>query len=195
MAATASTMLPLGTNMPGFILTDAVSGKSMRSSDLAKGKKAMVIMFICNHCPYVKHVRDQLAQLGRDYAPRGVGFVAISSNDIQSYPDDAPALMKVEAQEAGYTFPYLFDEDQAVAKSYKAACTPDFFVFDAAGKLFYRGQLDDTRPRSGMTATGKDLRAALDLILRNAVSPPERQMPSLGCNIKWKPGNEPDYAR
>ncbi len=195
MAATASTMLPIGTNMPGFMLTDAVSGKLIRSSDLAKGRKAMVVMFICNHCPYVKHVRDELARLARDYAPKGVGFVAISSNDIDAYPDDAPALMKQEAAEAGYTFPYLFDEDQAVAKSYKAACTPDFFLFDAAGKLFYRGQLDDTRPRAGVPANGKDLRNALDRVLRANTSPPDRQMPSLGCNIKWKRGNEPDYAR
>lgn len=195
MAATASTMLPLGTSMPGFMLNDAVSGKLMRSSDLAKGKKAMVVMFICNHCPYVKHVRAQLAQLARDFASKGVGFVAISSNDIDAYPDDAPALMKAEAAEAGYTFPYLFDEDQAVAKSYKAACTPDFFLFDSNGKLFYRGQLDDTRPRSGATATGKDLRHAIDMVLRVGASPPERQMPSLGCNIKWRRGNEPAYAR
>ncbi len=188
-------MLPLGTNMPGFMLTDAVTGKLVRSSDLAKGKKAMVVMFICNHCPYVKHVRDELARLARDYGPKGVGFVAVSSNDIDAYPDDAPALMKQEAAEAGYTFPYLFDEDQAVAKSYKAACTPDFFLFDAAGKLFYRGQLDDTRPRAGIPANGKDLRNALDRVLRANTSPPERQMPSLGCNIKWKRGNEPDYAR
>jgi thiol-disulfide isomerase/thioredoxin len=195
LAATASTMLPLGTNMPGFMLTDTVSGKLTRSSDIAKGKKAMVVMFLCNHCPYVKHIRAEVAKLARDYAPKGVGFAAISSNDVDAYPDDCPALMKQEAAEAGYTFPYLYDEDQTIAKVYRAACTPDFYLFDATGKLFYRGQLDDTRPRSGMTAHGKDLRHALDLVLRNGASPPERQMPSLGCNIKWKPGCEPDYAR
>ena len=195
MAATASTMLPLGTNMPGFMLPDAVSGKLIRSSDIAKGKKAMVVMFICNHCPYVKHVRAELAKLARDYGPKGVGFAAISSNDVQSYPDDAPELMKQEALDAGYPFPYLYDEDQTIAKVYRAACTPDFFVFDANGKLFYRGQIDDARPRSGVSANGKDLRNALDIALRANNSPPERQMPSLGCNIKWKPGNEPDYAR
>ncbi len=195
MSATASTMLPLGTNMPGFMLPDTVSGKLVRSSDLAKGKRAMVVMFICNHCPYVKHVRDELARLARDYAPKGIGFAAISSNDVSEYPDDGPELMKREAAEAGYTFPYLYDEDQGAAKSYRAACTPDFYVFDSEGKLFYRGQLDETRPRSGAPANGKDLRHALEMVLRTGASPPERQMPSIGCNIKWKAGRDPDYAK
>ena len=194
MAATPSTMIPLGTDMPGFALNDAVSGKLVRSSTLAAGKKAVVVMFICNHCPYVKHVRAELAKLARDYAPKGVAFFAISSNDLNKYPDDGPEMMKREAAEAGYSFPYLYDEDQSIAKVYRAACTPDFFVFNAKGKLHYRGQLDSSRPGSGIPVTGKDVREALDLALRNGF-PPERQMPSLGCNIKWKPGNEPDYAR
>ena len=193
MAATASTMLPLGTNMPGFMLTDTVSGKLTRSSDIAKGKKAMVVMFLCNHCPYVKHVEDRLGQLLAGYPDLAV--VGVCTNDVEAYPDDRPDRLAEQAARAGWRVPYLIDEAQTVGQAYQAACTPDFYLFDATGKLFYRGQLDDTRPRSGMTAHGKDLRHALDLVLRNGASPPERQMPSLGCNIKWKPGCEPDYAR
>ena len=149
-------------------------------------------MFICNHCPYVQHIRAGLAQLARDYAPRGVAIVAINANDVTNYPEDSPARMRAEARAAGYTFPYLYDESQAVARAYRAACTPDFFLFDQARKLVYRGQFDDSRPGNGRPVTGQDLRAALDAVLAgNPVS--RQQQPSMGCNIKWKPGNAPDY--
>ncbi|MFM9996159.1 MAG: thioredoxin family protein [Phycisphaerales bacterium] len=198
MAATPSTMLPLGTAAPDFNLPDANgAGRRVALKDLA-GHKALLVMFVCNHCPFVKHVRAELARLGRDYQSRGVGVVAISSNDAEKYPDDAPAKMTEEAKAAGYTYPYLYDESQAVAKAYRASCTPDFYVFDGARKLVYRGQLDDSRPpgRSGGTplaVTGRDVRAALDAVLAGTpVS--ATQMPSIGCNIKWKPGNEPEYS-
>ena len=153
---------------------------------------ALLVMFICNHCPYVKHIRSGLAQLGRDYQSRGAAIVAISANDAANYPEDGPARMREEARVAGYTFPYLHDETQAVAKAYRAACTPDFFLFDHTRKLVYRGQFDDSRPGNGVPVTGKDLRAALDAVL--ACRPvPADQKPSIGCNIKWKAGNEPDY--
>jgi len=147
-------------------------------------------MFICNHCPYVKHVRAGLAAFGRDYAPRGVAVVAINANDVERYPDDSPAKMKAEAAEAGYSFPYLFDETQQVARSYGAACTPDLFVYDADRRLAYRGQLDDSRPGNGKPVTGADLRGACDALLAGR-RPSADQKPSMGCNIKWKPGNEP----
>jgi thiol-disulfide isomerase/thioredoxin len=192
-------MLPLGTPAPGFSLPDAVSGQAV-SLDGFPGAKAFLIMFICNHCPYVKWVREALARLGEDYQARGVAVVAINSNDAEQYPDDSPARMQDEARLAGYTFPYLFDESQGVAKAYRAACTPDFYVFDDERKLVYRGQLDDSRPSgrskpipgAGLPVTGKDLRAALDATLAGLPAPAE-QKPSLGCNIKWKPGNEPEY--
>jgi peroxiredoxin len=190
MARTPSTMLPLGTVAPEFKLPDT-TGKQVALGDLAD-KAGLLVMFICNHCPFVKHVRSELARLGRDYLPRGIGIVAINSNDVANYPEDSPAKMAEEANEAGYEFPYLFDESQSVAQAYRAACTPDFFLFDKDRKLVYRGQLDDSRPGNGVTVTGADLRAALDAVLaKHAVA--TTQKPSLGCNIKWKPGNEPSY--
>lgn len=196
MAATPSTMLTLGTTAPDFNLPDtAAGGKRVSLKDFA-GKKALLVMFICNHCPFVKHVRAEIARLAREYQAKGVGVAAISSNDAEKYPDDAPARMTEEARAAGYTFPYLYDESQAVAKAYRAACTPDFYVFDGQRRLVYRGQLDESRPpKPGATATpvtGKDLRAALDAVLAGKPVNP-RQLPSIGCNIKWKPGNEPLY--
>lgn len=188
MAMTPSTMLALGTAAPDFKLPDT-NGKTVSLSDF-RGKPVLV-MFICNHCPFVKHIRGALAQLGRDYQSH-VGIVAISSNDVENYPDDSPAKMKAEAKSAGYTFPYLFDKTQAVAKNYRAACTPDFYLFDANHKLIYRGQFDDSRPGNGIAVTGKDLRAALDAVLKGE-EPSANQKPSIGCNIKWKSGNEPDY--
>ena len=197
MAATGSVMLPLGTLAPEFALPNhgtGAHGGVVRLADF-RGKKALLVMFICNHCPFVKHIRDELARLGRDYASRGVGIVAINANDTTTHPDDSPAKMTIEAKEAGWTFPFLFDESQAVAKAYRAACTPDFFLFDGAMKLVYRGQLDDSRPPGKAVSTpvtGKDLRAALDAVLAGRPVDPN-QKPSMGCNIKWRPGNEPDY--
>lgn len=190
MAKTPSTMLPLGTTAPDFRLPD-VNGKIV-SLDQYTGKSALLVMFICNHCPFVKHIRSQLAALGNDYTKRGVGIIAISSNDAQLYPDDGPAKMIEEARAAGYQFPYLYDESQAVAQAYRAACTPDFFLFDRNHRLAYRGQLDDSRPGNGVPVTGSDLRAAIDALIQGQPIAPA-QKPSLGCNIKWKPGNEPDY--
>jgi peroxiredoxin len=183
-------MLPLGTIAPDFELVN-VDGR-MVDYAAAAGPKGTVVMFICNHCPFVKHVADQLATLGREYMPRGIGFAAISSNDVSNFPADSPEQMVAEAEERGYVFPYLYDETQEVAKDYHAACTPDFYLFDADRKLVYRGQLDPSRPGSDVPVTGKDLRAALDGLL--AGRPPlAEQVPSLGCNIKWKSGNEPPY--
>ena len=190
MAATPSTMLPLGTTAPDFSLPDAVSGAVVSRADLAG--RPLLVMFICNHCPFVKHIRDELAAIGRDYAERAA-IVAISSNDVENYPDDSPAKMKTEAEDAGYVFPYLVDESQEVAKAYHAACTPDFFLFDAGHQLFYRGQLDDSRPKNGKPVTGQDLRAALNAVLAGEPAP-AAQTPSIGCNIKWKAGNAPAYA-
>jgi thiol-disulfide isomerase/thioredoxin len=182
MAATPSTMLPLGTTLPAFSLPDTGTGKLVHSSDFAG--TPLLVMFICNHCPFVKHIRHELASLGRDYAARA-GIVAISSNDAAKYPDDGPAKMKVEAAAAGYGFPYLYDESQDVARAFQAACTPDFFLFDKGGKLAYRGQLDDSRPGNGKPVTGADLRAAMDAVIAGRM-PAEKQWPSVGCNIKWK---------
>lgn len=190
MVMTPSTMLPLDTAAPGFSLPDT-NGKLVSLEDF-KGAPALLVMFICNHCPFVKHIRSGLAQLGKDYQTKGVGIVGISSNDVQSHPDDSPAKMAQEAREAGYTFPYLYDETQDVGKAYRAACTPDFFLFDKERRLVYRGQLDDSRPGNGLPVTGRDLRVALDLVLAGRPVPKE-QKPSIGCNIKWKTGNEPDY--
>ena len=182
-------MLPLGTAAPDFRLPDT-NGKTVSLSDF-KGKP-LLVMFICNHCPFVKHIRAGLAQLARDYQPRGVAIVGINSNDVENYPDDSPAKMAQEVKAADYTFPYLYDETQAVAKAYRAACTPDFYLFDKEHRLVYRGQLDDSRPSNSVPVTGKDLRAALDAVLAGKpVSPNQR--PSIGCNIKWKAGNEPEY--
>ena len=190
MVRTPSTMLPLGTLAPDFELLN-VDGQ-MVSYGAAAGKQGTVVMFICNHCPFVKHVADQLAVLGRDYMPRGIGFVAISSNDVSTHQSDSPEQMVAEADERGYPFPYLYDESQEVAKAYHAACTPDFYVFDHERKLVYRGQLDPSRPGSDVPVTAADLRAALEALLAGA-APITEQVPSLGCNIKWKAGNEPGY--
>jgi peroxiredoxin len=177
-------MSPLGTVAPDFRLPDTVSGK-MVSIDDFKSAPALLVMFICNHCPFVKLVRDELARLGRDYQKKGAAIVAISSNDITTHPDDSPDKMKQEARDAGYTFPYLYDESQEVAKQFEAACTPDFFLYDKNRKLVYRGQLDDARPGMPELVTGKDLRAALDAVL-SGKPVPQDQKPSIGCNIKWR---------
>jgi len=190
MVRTPSTMLPLGTGAPDFALPN-VDGRTVTLADAA-GPRGTLVMFICNHCPFVKHVADQLAALGRDCLPRGIGVVAISSNDVSSHPADSPEQMVHEAEERGYVFPYLYDETQEVAHAYHAACTPDFFLFDGDRKLAYRGQLDASRPGNDVPVTGADLRAAIDALLSGHPVPTE-QRPSLGCNIKWKPGNEPAY--
>ena len=192
MAETPSTMLPLGTPAPDFALPDT-TGKII-SLKYFEGKQALLVMFICNHCPFVKLVRHGIAALAGEYQQKRVGIVAIMPNDVANYPDDRPDKMAEEAQTVGYTFPYLHDATQETAKAYRAACTPDFFLFDADRKLVYRGQLDDARPGNGKPVTGADLRAALDAVLAGKpVS--ANQKPSIGCNIKWKPGNEPDYYR
>lgn len=184
MALTPSTMLPLGTQAPAFALPDVVTGKTV-ALDAAAGQKGTLVMFICRHCPYVQHVQEELARLGRDYAGKGLGLVAISANDAAGYPDDAPPKLKEMAVSLNFRFPFLYDESQGVARAYSAACTPDFFLFDASRALAYRGQLDDSRPGNGKPVTGKDLRAAMDALL--AGSRPEAvQKPSIGCNIKWK---------
>lgn len=192
MARTPSTMLPLGTPAASFSLPDP-SGKVVSLTDFANAK-ALVVMFICNHCPFVKHVAGELARLARDYQPLGVAFVGIQSNDSVKYPDDAPAKMADEITLRGYTFPYLSDATQEVARAYRAACTPDFYVFDGGQKLVYRGQLDASRPDNGKPVTGSDLRAALNAVLAGQPVSSD-QLPSLGCNIKWRDGNEPDYFR
>lgn len=183
-------MLKLGTQAPDFSLPD-LRDKQISLSNF-RGKPALLVMFICNHCPYVKHVKSELARLTADYGSKGVAVVGINSNDAVEYPDDSPANMKKWAKESGWTFPYLYDEDQSAAKNYRAACTPDLFLFDGEQKLFYRGQLDDSRPGNNIPVTGKDLRDALNLLLSGRPLP-ETQKPSMGCNIKWKSGNEPDY--
>jgi peroxiredoxin len=190
MVRTASTMLPLGTAAPDFQLPD-YDGKTV-SLEQFRGGKGLLVVFMCNHCPYVKHVAPELAKIADEYQQRGVAVVGISSNDIATHPDDAPDQMKIEAAKQGYRFPYLYDADQSVAKAYRAACTPDFFLFDADLKLVYRGQMDDTRPKQGATPHGKDLRSALDATLAGH-EVPQPQRPSIGCNIKWKSGAEPEY--
>lgn len=189
MARTPSSMLPLGTKAPAFALLDVLTDKPVSLPQAGK-YQSTVIMFICNHCPYVKHVNAQLVQLARDYMHQNIYFIAINSNDIDSYPDDAPDKMKENAQLLGYPFPYLFDETQEVAAAYQAKCTPDFYVFDEELSLVYRGQLDDSRPGNAIPVTGKSIREALDHILANQPVPSENQKPSLGCNIKWKPDGE-----
>jgi peroxiredoxin len=190
MVRTASTMLPLGTEAPDFSLPD-YDGQLIRR-DSFRGKQGLLVVFMCNHCPYVKHVAPELARLSDEYQAKGVAVVGISSNDAEAYPDDSPEMMKREANEQGYHFPYLYDESQAVAQAYKASCTPDFFLFDKEFKLIYRGQLDDSRPKQGTQPDGKDLRAALDAMLADTPVA-ETQKPSIGCNIKWKSGSEPAY--
>jgi peroxiredoxin len=189
MALTPSTMLPLGTNAPDFRLPEA--GGEIVALDSLRGAPALLLFFVCNHCPYVKHVRHELAALAREYQAQGVAVVGISSNDAVAFPADSPELMVVEKKEIGYPFPYLFDESQDVAKAYHAACTPDFYVFDRDLLLVYRGQMDDSRPGNGIKVTGKDLRAALDAVLAGRPVATD-QRPSIGCNIKWRPGNEPN---
>ncbi|MDF1863177.1 MAG: thioredoxin family protein [Saprospiraceae bacterium] len=184
MALTESNMLPLGTTAPDFILPDTVSDTDVKLNDVV-GKNATVIMFLCNHCPYVIHVNPEIVKITNDYRHKGVGFVGISSNDVVNYPADSPDKMKIHAEETGYSFPYLYDESQEVAKAYDAACTPDFYVFDAEQKLAYRGRLDSSRPGNSNALDGEDLRAALDTVL-NGDKIPKTQYPSAGCNIKWK---------
>ena len=190
MVKTASTMLPLGTTAPDFSLIN-VNGETVSRTDFADAKGLLVI-FMCNHCPFVIHLADHLSQFARDYHGSGLAIVAISSNDVSSHPQDSPEQMVHEAEQRGYIFPYLYDEDQAVAKAYRAACTPDFFLFDGNHQLVYRGQFDSSRPESGIPVTGEDLRQAVDAMLAGQpVS--EDQKPSLGCNIKWKEEQAPDY--
>ena len=192
MARTPSTMLPLGTKAPDFALVN-VDGSTKSLKDF-EGAPALVVIFMCNHCPFVKHLADPLAQFAAEYMAKGAAIVGISSNDVASHPADSPEQMVREAEERGYAFPYLYDETQEVAKAYRAACTPDFFLFDGDRKLVYRGQFDSSRPDSGTPVTGADLRAALDAALAGE-KPSEKQTPSIGCNIKWIPGNEPDYFK
>jgi peroxiredoxin len=190
VAATPSTMLPLGTPAPGFSLPDP-DGKIVSLEDF-EGASALLVVFMCNHCPFVQHVAGELASLGRDLAARGGAMVGINSNDIAAYPDDGPEPMAKEAARHGWAFPYLIDETQEVAKAYHAACTPDAYLFDGDGRLVYRGQLDDSRPGNGVPVTGRDMRAAIDAVLAGRPAAAD-QRPSMGCNIKWRPGNAPDY--
>lgn len=190
MALTYSQMLPLGTKAPDFSLPDTDS-KVVSLSDF-KGAPALLVMFLCNHCPYVQHVRYTIAQLAKEYQKQGVAVAGINSNDCEKYPADSPAMMAEEKKRVGYAFPYLYDETQAVAKAYRAACTPEFYVFDRDQKLVYRGRLDGSSPGNDLPTTGNELRAALDAVLAGKPVSPD-QKPSMGCNIKWKPGNEPEY--
>lgn len=192
MAVTPSTMPPLGTKAPDFSLPEVFTGKTISLWDFVN-LKAMLVMFICRHCPYVKHVQDELARIGRDYARKNIGIVAVSSNDIYAYPDDRPDLLKEMAASLGFRFPFCYDETQETARAYAAACTPDFFLFDKERKLVYRGQLDDSRPGNDIPVTGKDLRAAIDAVLHH-LPVNQEQKPSMGCGIKWKHGNKPNYA-
>lgn len=191
MARTASTMLDLGTQAPDFQLPDVTTGQTISLSTFAD-KKALLVMFICRHCPFVKHVQGEISRIGKDYADKGLGIVAISANDVENYPDDAPAQLKAMAESLGFNFPFCYDESQETAQAYTAACTPDFFLFDSSRKLAYRGQLDDSRPGNDMPVNGKDLRAAIDTVLVDQPISTD-QKPSIGCNIKWKAGNEPAY--
>lgn len=190
MVRTASTMLPLGSQAPDFSLPN-VDGTTVTLADF-QGKTGLLVIFMCNHCPFVVHVRAKLAEFAREFTSRGIAIVGISSNDAGEYPQDGPALMKSDHAAAGYNFPYLYDETQSVAKSYRAACTPDFFLFDANRRLVYRGQFDNSRPKTDIPVTGADLRAACEALLAGQPVVAD-QMPSIGCNIKWKSGNEPDY--
>jgi len=191
MVRVASTMTDLGTPAPDFDLPEPATGRSVSSRDLEEAP-ALLVVFLSNHCPYVKHIADELARFGREYGERGLGIVGICSNDVEKYPDDSPEKMAKEVALRGYSFPYLFDESQEVAKAFQAACTPDFFLYDGRRRLAYRGQFDASRPSSGAPVSGADLRAACDAVLAG-VSPAPEQRPSAGCNIKWKPGNEPAW--
>lgn len=191
MSLTTSTMLELGTQAPDFQLPDTVSGQTI-SLDRFAGQTALLVIFMCTHCPFVQHVKDEIARIDRDYSDKGLGIVAISANSVETHPDDAPDKLKAMAQEMGFSFPFCYDETQETAKVYTAACTPDFFLFDRDRKLVYRGQLDDSRPGNDKPVNGKDLRSAIDAVLDGR--PIEaNQKPSMGCNIKWKAGNEPAY--
>jgi peroxiredoxin len=192
MALTGSRNLSLGVQAPPFSLPDTRTGDTVSIGDFAD-RRALLVMFICNHCPYVKHVADALAALGRDYAEKSVAIVGISANDARSHPADHPDRMKEEAEARGYVFPYLHDESQEVARAYGAACTPDFYLFDAERTLVYHGQFDDSRPSNYKPVTGRDVRAAIDAVLAGD-TPDSRQVPSIGCSIKWRPGNAPDNA-
>ena len=191
MSLTPSTMLELGSQAPDFCLTDVLSGAQVQLSTFADGP-ALLVLFICCHCPFVKLVEKELSQIGADYADKGLKIVAINANDVEKYPDDAPEKMKQQAESLDFTFPYCYDATQEVAKTYRAACTPDIYLFNADQKLVYRGQLDDARPGNNKPVTGKDLRAAIDAVLTGKEIADD-QWPATGCNIKWKPGNEPDY--
>ncbi|MDA3905691.1 MAG: thioredoxin family protein [Bacteroidales bacterium] len=188
MAETFTIKIPLGFNAPDFHLTDTISGKSINYKSI-KGEKGTLVMFICNHCPYVLHVMDELVRIGKEYMPKGIGFVAINSNDVENYPQDSPELMKQFAADRDFPFPYLYDESQETAKAYQASCTPDYNLFDANDICVYRGQLDASRPGNDVTIDGKDLRAALDAVIAGK-KPDENQLPSSGCNIKWKNEDE-----
>ncbi len=191
MVLTSSTMLPLGTFAPDFVLADTISGKQIKLSSFAD-RGALLVIFLCNHCPYVKHIQSGLVALGCDYEQKNVAIVAISANDPGTHPNDSPEKLGQESKQAGYRFPVLFDADQSVAKAYTAACTPDFFLFDSTLQLAYRGQFDASRPGSDVSVTGSDVRTAIDAVLAGT-SVPSKQTASLGCNIKWRPGNEPEY--
>ncbi|ABA57498.1 thioredoxin family protein [Nitrosococcus oceani] len=191
MARTESMMLDLGTQAPDFQLLEPATGRTVSLADF-KGAGGLLVIFMCNHCPYVKHISSALSQFAREYQPKGLAIVGISVNDVENYPDDSPEKMAEEVEAQGYIFPYLYDETQEIAKAYKAACTPDFFLFDKNHKLVYRGQFDDSRPGNDLPVTGEDLQTAVKAVLSGQPIPNE-QRPSMGCNIKWKPGNEPDY--
>ncbi len=190
MVKTASTMAPIGMEAPGFALPDT-DGRTVSRDDFADAP-GLLVVFLSNHCPFVKHLRAELADFAREYQEKGIAVVGINANDVETHPEDSPEMMIREVEQVGYTFPYLFDEDQSVAKAYSAACTPDFFLFDGGGCLVYRGQFDDSRPSNGLPVTGNDLRAATDALLQGIPISGEH-LPSVGCNIKWKPGNAPDY--
>ena len=191
MAAVPSTMLPLGTSVPDFRLPDAVTGRDVSPADFADAK-ALLVMFICNHCPYVQHVMPELGRVARDYHDDGLAVIAINSNDLKAFPQDAPPAMKQLVEDQAWTFPFLMDESQEAAKAFQAACTPDFYLFDKHRRLIYRGQLDDSRPKSEVAVTGRDLRAAIEATLGGKPVSPD-QKASMGCNIKWTPGNEPEW--
>jgi len=191
MSLTPSNMLSLGTRAPDFELPNVTNGEIVSLENFSE-YKALLVMFICRHCPYVRHVQEEIGKIGKDYLARNIGIVAISSNDAEKYPEDSPDSLAIMAEDLDFNFPYLYDEKQSVAKSYTAACTPDLFLFNKERELVYRGQFDDSRPDNGIPVTGKDIRDAMDAVLEDGEISPD-QKPSMGCNIKWKPGNEPSY--